>query len=131
MIVWDEATMGTGVPMIDAQHKKLFKEFNEFSEAIAQKKGREVAGELLDFLQFYAKWHFGQEENCMNEYKCPVAAQNKKAHSEFLKKFGNFYTEWQTGTLTNELVSQTYSELENWLVNHVSRVDTHLRGCVK
>ena len=40
MIIWDEETMGTGLPIIDAQHKKLFKEFNEFSEAVAKKKTR-------------------------------------------------------------------------------------------
>jgi hemerythrin len=131
MIIWDEETMGTGLPIIDAQHKKLFKEFNEFSEAVAKKKTREAAGELLDFLQFYVTWHFGQEENCMNEYKCPVAAQNKQAHAEFVKKFSRFYEQWQAGTMTPELANQTYIELENWLVKHVARVDTQLRSCVK
>ena len=131
MIIWDEETMGTGLPIIDAQHKKLFKEFNEFSEAVAKKKTREAASELLDFLQFYAAWHFGQEENCMNEYKCPVAAQNKQAHAEFVKKFSQFYEQWQAGTMTPELANQTYIELENWLVIHVAQVDTQLRSCVK
>jgi hemerythrin len=131
MIIWDEDTMSTGIPMIDAQHKKLFKEFNEFSEAISQKKTKEVAGELLDFLQFYAVWHFGQEERCMNEYKCPAAAQNKQAHDEFVGKFSRFYTQWQTGNMTSELASETYLELEKWLLNHVAHVDTQLRTCVK
>jgi hemerythrin len=131
MIIWDEETMSTGIPMIDAQHKKLFKKFNEFSEAISGKKSKEAAGELLDFLQFYAVWHFGQEENCMNEYKCPVAAENKQAHAEFVRKFSRFYTQWQTGNMTAELASETYMELEKWLVKHVARVDTQLRLCVK
>jgi hemerythrin len=131
MIIWDEDTMSTGIPIIDAQHKKLFKKFNDFSEAIAEKKTREAAAELLDFLQFYATWHFGQEENCMNEYKCPVAAENKQAHAEFVRKFSQFYTEWQTGNMTPELARDTYMELENWLVRHVARVDTQLRSCVK
>jgi hemerythrin len=131
MIIWDEETMSTGIPMIDAQHKKLFKKFNEFSEAISGKKSKEAAGELLDFLQFYAVWHFGQEENCMNEYKCPVAAENKQAHAEFVRKFSRFYTQWQTGNMTAELAGETYMELEKWLVKHVARVDTQLRLCVK
>ncbi len=131
MIIWDEKTMGTGVPELDAQHKKLFEKFNEFSEAIASKKSMEAAGETLDFLQFYAKWHFGQEEDCMNKYKCPIADQNKKAHAEFLKKFDRFYTEWQIGNMTSKLAGKTYNELEHWLVNHVARTDTQLRQCVK
>lgn len=130
MIIWDDA-MSTGVAIIDAQHKMLFQKFNEFSEAIAGTTSREAAGELLDFLQFYATWHFGQEENCMNEYKCPVAAENKQAHAEFISTFGQFYTQWQTGIMTPELVGKTYNELEKWLVKHVARVDTQLRPCVK
>jgi len=74
MIVWDEETMSTGVSMIDEQHKKLFAKFNEFSEAISKKNSNLVEGRLLDFLQYYAAWHFKQEENCMDEYKCPIAA---------------------------------------------------------
>ena len=119
MIIWDSETMSTGVPEIDSQHKKLFEKFNEFSEAIASKKSMEAAGDILDFLQFYAKWHFGQEENCMNEYKCPVAAQNKQAHADFVKKFSEFYTEWQTGTMTPELANNTYIELEQWLLHRI------------
>ena len=130
MITWDNS-MSTGVPIIDAQHKMLFQKFNEFSEAISGTMSREAAGDLLDFLQFYATWHFGQEENCMNEYKCPVAAENKQAHAEFIRTFGKFYTEWQTGTMTPKLVSETYMELEKWLLHHVARVDTQLRTCVK
>jgi hemerythrin len=133
MITWDDS-MSTGVSLIDAQHKMLFQKFNEFSEAMSgprsKSKSREVAGELLDFLQFYAKWHFGQEENCMDQYKCPVAAQNKQAHAEFIKTFGEFYTEWQADTMTPELANKTYVELEKWLLVHVARVDTQLRLCV-
>jgi hemerythrin len=131
MIIWDEATMSTGVEMVDTQHKMLFQKFNEFSEAITGSMARQTAGEVLDFLQFYANWHFGQEENCMNEHRCPVAAENKKAHAEFLRTFGQFYTEWQTGNMTPELAKKTYLKLEKWLVKHVARVDSQLRSCVR
>ena len=130
MIIWDDS-MSTGVPQIDAQHKKLFRKFNEFPEALSGATSREAASKLLDFLQFYAKWHFGQEENCMNKYKCPVAAENKKAHAEFVSTFNQFYTQWQTGNMTSELANKTYVELEKWLLYHVARVDTQLRTCVK
>ena len=67
----------------------------------------------------------------MDRYKCPVAADNKKAHAEFLKTFSQFYEEWQTGNMTPKLVNETYLSLKSWLVNHVARVDTQLRSCVK
>ncbi len=130
MITWDES-MSTGVALIDAQHKMLFQKFNEFSEAIAGEMSQEAAAEILDFLQFYATWHFGREEQCMNEYHCPVAAQNKQAHAEFMATFNGFYLRWQNGTISPELVSKTYQEMESWLTNHVARTDTQLRPCVK
>ncbi len=130
MIVWDES-MSTGVSLLDSQHKMLFQKFNEFSEALSDMTARESAGEMLDFLQFYVTWHFGREEKCMDEYKCPVAAQNKKAHAEFVKKFNQFYKQWQEGTIDTDMVRKTHLELENWLVNHVARVDTQLGPCVK
>jgi len=127
MIIWDDS-MSTGMAVIDEQHKMLFQKFNEFSEAISEMTAGETAGEVLDFLQFYVTWHFEQEEKCMDEYKCPVAAENKQAHAEFIKTFGQFYTQWQEGTMTPSLVSKTYMGLEKWLVNHVLRVDTQLRS---
>jgi hemerythrin len=134
MITWDDS-MSTGVLRIDTQHKMLFQKFNEFSEAISESiseaKSREAAAEILDFLQFYATWHFGQEEDCMNEYKCPIAAKNKQAHAELVKTFSHFYAQWQAETMTAELVNKTYLELENWLLSHVANVDTQLRACVK
>jgi hemerythrin len=130
MITWDES-MSTGVPLIDAQHKMLFQKFNEFSEAISDVTSREAAAETLDFLQFYATWHFRREEKCMDEYQCPVAAQNKQAHAEFLATFDGFYEKWQNGTITPELVRETHRELESWLVNHIGHTDTQLRQCVE
>jgi hemerythrin len=130
MLTWDES-MSTGIALIDSQHKMIFQKFNEFSEAISGGASQEAAAEILDFLQFYANWHFGREEKCMAEYHCPAAAQNKQAHAEFLVTFNGFYEQWQNGTMTPALVSKTHQELENWLLNHIGRTDTQLRPCVE
>lgn len=94
MITWDDS-MSTGLPNIDAQHKEIIEKYNELDEALAQGSGRArtVAGELLDFLQFYSAWHFEREEKCMEEYKCPAAEANKQAHAEFTVIFGQLYEE--------------------------------------
>lgn len=67
----------------------------------------------------------------MYTYKCPIAAKNKQVHTQFIATFRQFYLQWQEGAMTLELMRQTYTELENWLVNHVLRADTQLRACVK
>ncbi|HWQ45234.1 MAG TPA: bacteriohemerythrin [Longilinea sp.] len=130
MIVWDES-LSTGVTMIDEQHKMLFQSFNEFSEALTKVTAREAAGEVLDFLQFYAVWHFKEEEKEMEAANCPAADENKRAHAEFIEIFTRFYTQWQEGIMTLDLAAQSYQQLEKWLVDHVLRVDTQLRTAVK
>ena len=129
VITWNES-MSTGIQRLDDQHRMLFQKFNEFSKAMSNMSARESASEVLDFLQFYANWHFGQEENCMEEYRCPAASMNKQAHAEFIKTFNEFYEQWQQGTMTSQLAAATYTELERWLVNHILRVDTQLSPCV-
>lgn len=118
--------MSTGIELIDQQHKMLFEKFNEFSGAINKLEARLAAGEILDFLQFYAMWHFEQEEKEMEKYKCSFAELNKKAHKQFAETFGLFYLEWQEGNMTKTIVEKTHQEMENWLVDHIMMIDSQL-----
>jgi hemerythrin len=130
MIVWDDS-MTTGLPQIDVQHHELIAKFNELEEAITVGRGREVAENVLDFLQFYAAWHFQREEDCMEKYHCPVAEGNKRAHADFLARFGRFYTQYQESGIDAQTVQDTYLELGRWIDQHIRQVDTHLYQCVK
>jgi hemerythrin len=128
MIAWDDA-MQTGFPEIDVQHKELIEQFNELAAAIEMGKGREETGKILDFLQFYAQWHFEREEHCMDAHRCPVAMANRSAHRQFLDRFGDLYEHYQQSDIDPHLVNDTFVELETWIVNHILRVDTRLREC--
>jgi len=130
MIEWVES-MSTGDHRLDAQHRMLFQKFNQFSEILENRaEVREAAGDVLDFLQFYAIWHFGQEEDCMNKHRCPVAASNKNAHAEFNRMFGEFYTRWQENTMDLPLAIETHARLAEWIKQHVISTDTRLRPCM-
>ena len=125
MILWDDS-MSTGLALIDEQHKELFQRCNDFSAVISDITGREKAGEILDFLQFYIIWHFGEEEKYMEQYKCAVADENKAGHAMFVETFHKFYMQWQDGSISPSMAISAYAELEKWLVNHVLWVDTQL-----
>lgn len=129
MIIWDDS-MATGVPEIDGQHIELIERYNAFAETLNTHQFMTLeAGELLDFLQFYAVWHFEREEECFDKYECPIAAANKEAHAEFIHKFGYFYEQWQTQGMNPELMRQTFAELGIWIANHIRRIDTELYPC--
>ncbi|MCZ2126208.1 MAG: hemerythrin family protein [Anaerolineales bacterium] len=123
MGTWNPKTMSVGVKEIDTQHEQLFEQFDKFSAALGTSMAREAAGEILDYLKFYVQWHFGREEDCAFRHQCPIADTNKKAHATFIKNFGKFYDEWQTGNMTDKLAQKTHDGLVQWFVNHVMRID--------
>lgn len=131
MLNWHEG-LTTGVPDLDNHHKEIFQKFNEFYAAMsggAAARGEE-AGKILDYLQFYAQLHFRREEELMDKYHCPAAEENKRDHAQFLKEFGAFYTQWQTGGMNLTLANDTFVKLMDWLINHIQGVDTQLYKCL-
>lgn len=64
MFEWKVAMM-TGVSEIDDPHRELIAKFNELVEAEANEVDRQKIGDILDFLQHYAEWHFNNEEQIM------------------------------------------------------------------
>lgn len=131
MFAWNSA-MTTGVPDIDDQHRELINKFNELVEAEAGGADREKIGGILDFLQYYAEWHFNNEEQIMEKYHCHVLAENKKAHDEYRVRFGEIYGQWKNNTDSNsEVLHDTVVELARWIVHHTLTVDNQLHEYVK
>jgi hemerythrin-like metal-binding protein len=133
MINWDEK-LSTGDARIDSQHKVLIEKLNELEEAFSGNSVGEIrrtAGEALDFLQFYAAWHFEQEEAAMAQVNCPAADENKRAHADFLKQFGQFYSQWQTSSMNLDLARTTYNHLASWVTDHILAVDVQIKPFVQ
>ena len=120
--------MTTGVPELDYHHRQIIEQFNDFYACmrLGESQRRREAGRVLDFLQFYAQWHFQREEAYMDKYQCPAAAENRRAHGEFLARFGSLYEEWQTRGMDPLLVNDTFTVLMEWIMNHIQGVDTRL-----
>jgi hemerythrin len=131
MFEWNTA-MTTGVSDIDDQHHELINKFNELVEAEASGADRKKIGSILDFLQHYAEWHFNNEEQIMEKYKCHIAEKNKLAHDEYRANFGKLYKQWQNTTGSDMAVlHDTIVELARWIVNHILTVDNQLHEYMK
>lgn len=129
MITWNDA-LSTGDERTDSQHLVLIDKLNEFDAVISGSNTgdiRRTAGEVLDFLQFYAAWHFEQEEAAMTKMNCPAAAENKKAHAEFIQNFSQFYSRWQTASMDLGLARTTYHQLRDWVVDHIMTIDIRMK----
>lgn len=130
-ILWDEEKMTTGVPEIDAQHREWIRRFNEFEEAVVNRKGQEAIKATLDFMGRYAETHFADEEGRMAQLNSPALEENRSEHNEFRRKLAEIKS-WveREGATTVEVVALK-GTLEDWLVNHICTVDVKLRGADK
>ena len=117
-ISWDP-TMSTGIDTLDNQHKQLISWLNDLLESV------------LDRLGAYAVMHFDHEEDCMNRYRCPVAAQNEAAHKDFVATFTALREDFEREGATAHLVIRVENELMRWLTNHIMATDTKLLPYVK
>lgn len=129
-ISWDPS-MSTGVESLDDQHKQLIAWLNDLLAAMGKGRGRGEVESLLARLGDYAVMHFGNEEECMTRYRCPVAAQNAAAHKDFVATFSAFREEFQRTGATAHLVVRVENELMRWLTGHIKGTDTQLAVCAK
>ncbi|MCC6472512.1 MAG: hemerythrin family protein, partial [Burkholderiales bacterium] len=119
------------VPSVDEQHRKLFQYLNDLEDAVIQ---GDVSGALLveslDFLEDYARSHFGNEEACMLRFKCPVAADNRIAHRRFIEMYQEYKRRLQEEGPSYALFRELLSRCEQWLVEHICRIDVQLKSCL-
>ena len=124
----DEYTIG--IKPIDEQHKMLFLLVGNFQAALDEGKGERTYDLLLGALDAYTRSHFGIEEQCMVQHRCPVAEKNKNAHAELIETLSVFQNRYHASGYDHEEASRLVDTLEQWLANHICRIDIHLKKCV-
>ena len=83
VISWKEI-YETGIATLDNEHRALVAEINRLYEAIRDKRGDEVLGEILTMLESYTVNHFQHEEKLMAEYHYPGLEEHQRAHQELI-----------------------------------------------
>ncbi|MEI7998544.1 MAG: bacteriohemerythrin [Candidatus Omnitrophota bacterium] len=130
MIAWKDE-YSTGMLDIDAQHKILINYINNLEEIILSQKYSVVCvSNILDYLGSYGKNHFHYEEKCMTEKHCPVAEQNKSEHDKFVKQLATYFERLKNEKNLAVFVKDLHDWTNEWLLDHICKVDTKLRECV-
>ncbi len=115
--------LSTGVVEIDEQHKELIKNINMLLKACQEGKGKEILGDMIDFLGKYVVTHFSTEERYMDKYKYPDKTAHRQEHKYFFETFENIK---QNHFNKNEILLTTIKLndlLVKWLVNHIKKTD--------
>ena len=123
LISWSDNYL-LGIDTIDEQHKKFFKVIHDFYMDVLVREGERTLESALGFLKDYALEHFQSEEAFMEEHEYPGIKDHKKLHEEFIDKLGALLEGFDTFGSSQGLADEAADMAQNWLVDHISDVDT-------
>ncbi len=123
--------LAVGIEKIDEQHKVLFERINALIEACNQGKGKDTVADLITFLKDYVVFHFRDEQQIMLNYKYPQYEQHKKLHDRFIESLNELNKELEEQGPGLALVLKTNRLVVDWLINHISKVDTQLAAHIR
>jgi hemerythrin-like metal-binding protein len=109
-------------PVMDEHHHSLFRLVDKLSDAIVEKKEKEVIGEILSSLTDYTKMHFAAEEHLMRQANFSGYLQHKEAHEKLVAQVQDLQRRHKEGDSTvNTEISQFL--MTDWLVKHILGMD--------
>jgi len=120
VIAWKEI-YETGIVTLDNEHRALVAEINRLYEAIRDKRGDEVLGDILTMLESYTVDHFQHEEKLMAEYHYPELEEHQRIHQELIAAVQEIKVRAASGT--EEIVRELLKFLRVWLLEHIVEVD--------
>jgi len=129
-IEWNDS-LAVGIEEIDNQHKELFRRINDLIEACHQGRGAEAVGEVLAFLDSYARLHFSTEEGYMRKYNFPGLDGHHQQHQEFMANLAEVRNRFAKEGPGVHIVVITNRILAGWLNTHIRRSDKVLGAHIK
>lgn len=122
-----------GIETIDNQHKELIDRINKFIDAISVSDKSLLSSELekiFDFMIEYAQNHFSDEENLMDQHKCPILDIQKMQHQFFIMEAKKLKFDLKVKGLTNEIIQKSQKILVEWVKSHISGMDKKIKDCI-
>ncbi|MCW9049160.1 MAG: bacteriohemerythrin [Deltaproteobacteria bacterium] len=111
----------TGIVALDNEHRALVAEVNRLYEAIRDKRGEEVLGDILTMLESYTVEHFQHEEKLMAEYQFPELEEHQRIHQELIDAVQELKQRVTSGR--EELAREFLKFLRVWVLEHILNVD--------
>ena len=129
--LWDPE-MAVGVPLIDEQHRELFRRVNALLALMHRGHSRLETEHLLVFLAGYVVQHFKAEERLMERHAFPDAVHHRKAHADFAQKLDTLHQKFELHGSTCDLSIAVNRMVCGWLREHTGGADValgrHLRA---
>jgi hemerythrin len=124
-IDWSDE-LSVGIEEIDEQHKVLIGLVNKMHEAIHQRHGSAVVGEILDELAGYTKIHFAVEESLMRILHYPGYEEHHEQHQDLLQQVVELQEKVASGK--SSVSFELLHFLKTWLTKHILKEDMSYSG---
>ena len=124
-IVWTKE-LGTGINLIDKQHKQFFKLVNKLLDSSIEENDSKILFDSFVFLKYYILEHFGVEEASMLEYKYPLFEHHKFRHQYFRDEINKLELSFKANTPPHEVAIKLNYLVVNWFMNHIKIEDKKL-----
>ena len=125
------ASFEIGIPLIDAQHRRLVDLINDLATAITEGGKLPEVGALLQELRDYSLKHFADEEEIMTG--APLSEREKtrhrNAHIGFVRKVEEIGR--RDDLLSTDVSEQVLEFLITWLISHILGADRQISQALK
>ena len=119
-----------GVPLIDKQHKELFRRVEAFLQTLRESSSWEEkvqrVNETLEFMNGYVVEHFHDEEAYQKKIGYPGYEAHRKIHAEMVRYVLQVTAEYKQKGFDQQLMQQFAGKLLAWLINHVAAEDQRI-----
>lgn len=118
--------LATGSEEVDAQHKELFKRFDDLIGACKAGKAKQEVGKFLSFLESYVIFHFESEEQYMVTNAYPLYERHKARHEEFIGQICELRKQLNLEGPSFLVMIRTSHTAFEWLRTHVMDEDKEM-----
>ncbi|NLP30572.1 MAG: hemerythrin family protein [Clostridiales bacterium] len=119
-----------GVPVIDAQHKELFRRVESFLQALRSEVSWDEKipkiNETLEFMKGYVVEHFHDEEEYQRSINYPGYQAHKQIHDGMVNYVLEVSKQYDQSNNNEDLMQQFGGRLMAWLINHVAAEDQRI-----
>lgn len=124
MFEWKE-DYSVKIPLIDAQHKKLFEIGASINELLKDYHGQDSFDQILkviESLETYTVYHFREEEKLMAHFEYPELKVHQEEHQKFIDYLNGLELDRIDRNQRESLV-ELVKFVAGWIFKHISNVD--------
>jgi hemerythrin len=128
VITWSKM-YETGHPVVDGQHKNLFKLINNLNLDLSDKESKHLYNEAMEILSAYVSTHFMTEEDLMKTISYPDYESHKLEHDSLKEQSEKLIKLFRLGKV--DLTATISKFLSDWLKNHIQVIDKKMIDWLK